>query len=183
MNRTINKVVLSMVKIASLASAICSVVSARDFTKKHVLWNDVEVMCKAVHEEAVKDTFNPDLIIGLSRGGLIPLGLLAGEKMFDQRNTLSIAVSSYDRTKQGNITLLLPVHTENLRDYKSVLVVDDLIDSGKTMAFVVALLKKDLPEATIKTAVLFYKPANTTMTPDYYASETADWIVFPWETE
>jgi hypoxanthine phosphoribosyltransferase len=46
--------------------------------------------------------------------------------------------------------------------------------------FVIKLIKEALPNATIKTAVLFYKPKSK-IKPDYYVEETTDWIVFPWE--
>ncbi len=181
MNKTINKVVLNMVTMATISSALCSAVSGDEVKKHYVDWQEVEKLCDTVYEIIKQDDFEPDLIIGLSRGGLIPLGYLANEKMFDIRDTLSIAVRSYDKTKQGSITLRLPVHTEDLQRYKSILIVDDLIDSGKTIAFVMNLLKQDLPDAIIKSAVLFYKPASASVKPDYYAQETTDWIVFPWE--
>jgi xanthine phosphoribosyltransferase len=47
---------------------------------------------------------------------------------------------------------------------------------------VTKLLKQNLTTAIIKSAVLFYKPTST-FKPDYYAQETTEWIVFPWEVK
>ncbi len=61
-------------------------------------------MCKRLHEQISKDTFNPDLLIGIARGGLIPLGFLSGEANFNNRNTRTINLQSY--TDEGKKTSL-----------------------------------------------------------------------------
>lgn len=141
----------------------------------------IEKMCYQLYERVKKDNFAPDLIIGLSRGGLVPLGYMAGEKMFNIRNTITITVKSYEQDKQGKIDLVLPVHFEDIKKYKSILVVDDIVDSGATIKFVTGMLKEALPTNTIKTAALFYKPMRSVIKPDYYVTATDEWIVFPWE--
>lgn len=126
------------------------------------------------------DNYSPDLLIGLSRGGLQPVGLLAGEKQLNLRNVATIALTSYDGSKQGDIDVVMPLHLEDYKKYTSILIVDDLVDSGKTMLFIKKLLENALPESTIKVAVLYYKPTSK-IKPDYFVEETEDWVVFPWE--
>ncbi len=60
------------------------------------------------------------------------------------------------------------------------MLIDDLVDSGNTMHEILAMLKSELPEATIKIATLCYKP-HSIVKPDYFVATTEDWIVFPWE--
>lgn len=62
----------------------------------------------------------------------------------------------------------------------SFLVIDDLTDSGDSLAFAITKLRALRPEATIKTAVLFYKK-HSQIIPDYYVEETDQWVVFTWE--
>jgi hypoxanthine phosphoribosyltransferase len=149
--------------------------------KQSVNAHIIENMCQDLYQKMNNDSYTPDLIIGISRGGLVPLGYLAGEKMFNIRNTLSVAVKSYEGDQHGEISLLHPIHFEDLKQYKNILVVDDIVDSGQTVRFVLDTLKTNLPNASIKTAVLYYKPKVSELKPDYYMQETEDWIIFPWE--
>lgn len=137
-------------------------------------------MCTALHTQITKDQFKPDLLIGLARGGLIPLGFLAGEPNFNNRNTRTINLESYsDEGKKSNLRLTCAMRAEDFPG-SSLLVIDDLTDSGDSLAFVMSKLKELRPEAQIKTAVLFYK-AHSKIKPDYYVEMTDKWVVFPWE--
>lgn len=149
--------------------------------KTYVSIEKIQAMCSSVYHKAQQDHFTPELLVGVSRGGLIPLGFLAGDQLFNNRNTKIISIRSYDdQYHQKNLTLLLPVHEEELKKFTSILIIDDIADAGKTLEYVRALLAKELPMATIKTATLFYKNRSV-IKPDYYVEETGDWIVFPWE--
>jgi len=59
-----------------------------------------------------------------------------------------------------------------------LLVVDDIVNNGKTISGLSHLLK--IRKIDHFTAVLFYKH-NAGFKPDLYLEETDDWIVFPWE--
>lgn len=64
----------------------------------------------------------------------------------------------------------------NIGSHRTVLLVDDVVDTGKTFT---DILKKSHYTRVI-TAALYYKP-HSVLKPDYYIEETTDWIVFPWE--
>jgi len=163
-----------------LSSAIATEIS-HDTKKTYVSIEKIASMCSIVYQKIQNDKFAPELIIGISRGGLIPLGFLAGEQMFNNRTTRIISIRSYDdEGTQKKLNLIFPIHTEELKKFKSILVVDDIADSGKTLDYVITVLKNDLPTSTIKTATLFYKKRSV-IQPDYYVEETRDWVVFPWE--
>ncbi|MBA3816509.1 MAG: hypothetical protein H0X29_08330 [Parachlamydiaceae bacterium] len=159
-----------------------SCVTAHETIKIYVDCDKVQTMCKELCTIIKSDDYKPDLLIGLSRGGLQPASYLAGEKQLNLRNVATIALTSYDDgAKQGYIKIVMPFHVEDYKKYKSILIVDDLVDSGKTMSFIKSFLEKELPESTIKVAVLYYKPTSSKIQPDYYVQETDEWIVFPWE--
>lgn len=150
--------------------------------KAYVTYDKVHALSYAVYQQIKKDGFKPQLIITPTRGGLGPTNCLSGETMLNLRHIVSIAVESYsDDKEQGKIRLLLPFHVEDLQDYKNILVVDDLADTGKTLEFILGLLKP--LTATIKTAALYCKTKKTTLIPDYYVEDTEDWIVFPQENQ
>jgi len=161
-------------------------IAAQTVTKTYVSAHRAHELCNDLHSQIVQDNFAPDLIIGLSRGGLVPLGFIAGDGMLNNKQVRIIGISSYNiNGEQSSLNLLFPVSDEELaqwRQYKTILIVDDIADSGKSLNWVVSFLRDHLPEADIRTAVLFYKQSSMIM-PDYYAAETADWIVFPWENQ
>lgn len=151
--------------------------------KELVSYQLVEQMCHQLHEKIKKTGFMPDLIIGMARGGLIPLAILAGEQCFDIRHTLSVSVASYEGDKQGSLKLQMPFSAESIRGYRSILVVDDIVDSGETLEFVTRLVKQAAQDyAVIKTAALYYK-SRSKIKPDFYQINTNDWVVFPWEKQ
>lgn len=173
-----NKACLAIFSIM-VSSTILSMES--DIKKTSVDLNTIKSMCETLYRKVQADGFNPALLVGIARGGLVPLGLLAGETMFNNRNAISVNTASYDDTnRQGELKLLFPLHTEDYEAFKSLLLVDDVADTGETIEQVCRLLKEKLPNTTIKTATLFYKPKSK-MKPDYHVTETTDWIIFPWE--
>lgn len=173
-------VILSVVSINRVHAMEEAVVTSCP-QKKYVDIQTIESMCDTVCQKIREDNFKPELLVGLARGGLIPLGFLAGDRMLNNRNVRIINLQSYsDDRQQSGIELLFPICIEEFKKFKSILVIDDLVDSGKSMAFVHSLLKKDL-DMPIKTAVLFYKQRST-FKPDYFAEKVEnEWIVFPWE--
>lgn len=137
-------------------------------------------MCNGLHEQMGKDGFEPDLLVGIARGGLIPLGFLASEQNFNNRNTRTINLQSYtDEGKKTELHLTNPMRAEDFPGY-TILIIDDIADSGESLEFAIETLKVLCPQAIIKTAVLFYKK-DSKIKPDYFITETDKWIVFPWE--
>ncbi|MGC7380965.1 phosphoribosyltransferase, partial [Xanthomonas citri pv. citri] len=69
--------------------------------------------------------------------------------------------------------------TESISD-KKVLVVDDVVDSGRTLALVLELLRGYGAEC--RSAVIYEKPRSE-VRPDFSWNSTDEWIVFPWSAE
>ena len=99
----------------------------------------------------------PDYLIAIPRGGLV-LGVRLSHEL-----DKPLAVYGTDSMKKLDPGLL-------------GLLVDDISDTGN--AFLSALDK--LYGIKISTASLYVKP-KTLYVPQYYAFETSEWIVFPWE--
>ena len=74
---------------------------------------------------------------------------------------------------------------DNLKKADSILIVDDVYDTGLSMKQIVSDIEKacadNLPE--IRIATPYFKPSNnrTDRSPDYYLHETDKWLVFPHE--
>ena len=83
-------------------------------------------------------------------------------------------------TRLDTPILLPPFLDAQSIDGKKVLLVDDVSDSGRTLAMVVTLLEG--MGAEVRTAVLYTKP-GTVHEPAYTWRRTAQWITFPWSAE
>ena len=77
---------------------------------------------------------------------------------------------------------------ENANQSDSILLIDDIFDSGRSLEAVISKLKlkmrNNLPR-DIRIATIFYKPQNrkTDIVPNYFVSTTEQWIIFPHEIE
>ena len=66
-------------------------------------------------------------------------------------------------------------------DKKNILLVDDILDSGRTVEAVISYMKLKKP-TSVKTVTLLCRKSNKRK-PTFFAEECEDgeWIVFPWE--
>jgi hypothetical protein len=135
--------------------------------------------------------FRPHFIIGVWRGGT-PVGIAVQEYLaFRGIDTdhISIRTSSYNEI--GRQEKIVKVHgmqyvIDNINADDSLLLVDDVFDSGRSIIAILDELesktRRNLPK-TIKVATPWFKPTKniTNITPDYYLHETESWLVFPHE--
>ena len=111
-------------------------------------------------------------IITITRGGLVPASIIARE--LEIRLVDTVCISSYEFQDQGESQILKPVEI----DSNDWLLVDDLVDTGKTARIV----REMLPNAHF--ATVYAKPAGRPLVDTYITEVSQDtWILFPWDTE
>ena len=118
-----------------------------------------------------------DLLLGISRGGLIPLRILSDE--LDNPNIATVKIEFYvgiSKTMQEPRITQPPSERVN---GKNVLVVDDVADTGKSLLKLREFLIEEGAK-TVKLATIFYKPWSETR-PDFWIRSTERWIIFPHE--
>jgi uncharacterized protein len=118
-----------------------------------------------------------DLIVGVSRGGLVATRLMSDLLSIE---TVQIVRSEYysdvGKTRQRpRITQKIQVPIAG----KKVLLVDDVSDTGESLIEIKKYLAAKQPKRLVL-STLYIKPWTKIM-PDYYAASTDAWIVFPWE--
>ncbi|MDO4610629.1 phosphoribosyltransferase [Corynebacterium sp.] len=152
-----------------------------ELERKEILtWEGFGAAQRELAQQIVDSGYEPEIIIAVARGGLLPAGALSysmGVKLSD-----AINVEFYTDVHE---TLPDPVLLEPLLDVDSIdgrrlLVVDDVADSGRTLHLVLELL--DRHGAEVRSAVLYAKSASV-ISPDYVWKRTDEWIVFPWSAE
>jgi hypoxanthine phosphoribosyltransferase len=143
-------------------------------------WSDFGEASRELAGRIVADGYAADIVVAIARGGLLPAGALAYALGTKAAGTLN--VEFYTDVEE---TLPAPVVLEPLLDTaaldgKQLLVVDDVADSGRTLALVMDLL---MPHAAaVRSAVLYTKP-RTVIQPDYSWRATDLWITFPWSAQ
>jgi xanthine phosphoribosyltransferase len=115
-------------------------------------------------------------IVCITRGGLVPAAIVARE--LDLRVIETVCISSYvNEHSQGELKVIKPVSDAIARLGNGVLIVDDLVDSGKTAKVVRELL----PGAHF--AAVYAKPMGRPMVDTFITEVSQDtWIYFPWDT-
>lgn len=118
-------------------------------------------------------------IVCITRGGLVPAAIVARELGIKHIET--ICVSSYDYQKQGELRILKNVADSIVHigggGGAGVLIVDDLVDTGKTAKVV----REILPKAHF--ATVYAKPMGRPLVDTFITEVSQDtWIYFPWDT-
>ncbi len=131
----------------------------------------------------------PDLLIGLWRGGTQP-GIIISEMLFKAgiaHEHMPLKASSYKGVKKHD-----KLKIQGLTDFrkmissrriKSVLIIDDIFDTGITMRGLVRKIKGVKKRLKIFTAAVYFNPKNnkTDMEPDFYVRKVYSWVNFPHE--
>jgi xanthine phosphoribosyltransferase len=111
-------------------------------------------------------------IVAITRGGLVPAAIVARE--LEVRLIDTICIASYDDRNQGSLTILKGV----AGDGTGWLIIDDLVDTGKTAKTV----RDMLPKAHF--ATVYAKPAGRPLVDTFITEVSQDtWILFPWDIE
>ena len=112
-------------------------------------------------------------IVAVTRGGLVPAAIIARE--LDIRLVDTVCVFSYDwQDKRGDIEVLKSIE----HDGQHWLIIDDLVDTGRTAETV----RKMLPKAHF--ATIYAKPAGRPLVDTFVTEVSQDtWILFPWDSE
>ncbi|PTD93788.1 hypothetical protein C9439_07000 [archaeon SCG-AAA382B04] len=149
--------------------------------KLFVSWEELEELNKKLVKKIKRNDYNPNAVIGISRGGLpisvrvshlleLPMGMIEadhyrGDGYGTQQDKAVIKGTLFGKKIKGNILL-----------------VDDIIDTGKTMEAVIEELNQIKEIEEIKTGVIHEKP-HSCMKPDFcaYPTPVDKWVVYPFE--
>ncbi|HQJ07706.1 MAG TPA: phosphoribosyltransferase family protein [Deltaproteobacteria bacterium] len=141
-------------------------------------WEDVENLLWETFVSLRSSGFDPDVIIGVARGGLVPARILTDYLQKKYICTFQMGHWAEGKTLSEKPTIVFPLPEVDLSD-KRVLVVDDVSDVGGTMEGVVQYLSSRVGD--IKTAVLVNK-ADSRFKTDYCPRIMKQWrwVLFPW---
>src|SRR6266581_54832 len=140
-------------------------------------WDEVYGMLVDLASEIRLSGYNPQVIVGVSRGGWPPARVMSD--LLENPNLANMKVEFY---KNIGVTAKRPKITQPVTSEvsgKRVLVVDDVADSGHSLRVASKhLVRKGAREIMVCT--LYLKPKSV-FKPNHYARITSKWVIFPWE--
>jgi xanthine phosphoribosyltransferase len=113
-------------------------------------------------------------VIAITRGGMAPAMIVARE--LDIRTVDTISVKSYNHQTQSEAQVVKSPDMELVGDGEGVLIIDDLVDTGRTLKIV----RERMPKAHV--ATVYAKPMGRDMVDTFVTEVSQDtWIFFPWD--
>lgn len=113
-------------------------------------------------------------VVAITRGGMAPAMIVARE--LNIRTVDTISVKSYNHQSQSAPVVIKSPDIDLVGDGEGVLIVDDLVDTGKTLEVV----RNHMPKA--KVATIYAKPMGREMVDTFVTEVSQDtWIFFPWD--
>ena len=150
--------------------------------KVYVSWTDVEHQVQDLLRQMHLDAWQPDYVVGITRGGLTPANLIS-QYLDVPMNTLKVSLRSAEPDCESNFWM-----QEDATRGLNILIVDDINDSGDTLNWIRRDWNIDSRWGdNVRVAVLYDNESSASEhTPDYAAQDInkvtdPQWIVFPWE--
>jgi len=143
-------------------------------------WDDLGDGARALAQAVADDGYDPDIILGIARGGLLVAGALG--YALGVKNTFTMNVEFYTGIDERlEMPMILPP-VPDLVDFAEtrVLIADDVADTGATLRLVQEFCAGKVAE--VRAAVLYEKPRSTIKC-EYVWRRTDRWITFPWSAE
>ncbi|MCT4558579.1 MAG: xanthine phosphoribosyltransferase [Pelagimonas sp.] len=144
----------------------------------HVSWDQLHRDARALAWRLQGQGPEPEggwkAVVAITRGGMAPAMIIARE--LDIRHVDTISVKSYNHQTQSEPKVIKAPNAELIGDGKGVLVIDDLVDTGRTLEVV----RKHMPKAHI--ATVYAKPMGRPQVDSFITEVSQDtWIFFPWD--
>lgn len=143
----------------------------------HVSWDQLHRDARALAWRL--QGYGPDngawrMVVAITRGGMAPAMIVARE--LDIRTVDTISVKSYNHQTQSAPQIIKHPDMDRVGDGTGVLIVDDLVDTGRTLEVV----RAEMPKAHV--ATVYAKPQGRPQVETFITEVSQDtWIFFPWD--
>lgn len=140
-------------------------------------WDGFGEATRALARRILDDGFEPEVVVAIARGGLLPAGAIAYGLGSKNCGALNVEFYTGIGTVLDAPEVLPPEFDMAYLSGRRVLLVDDVADSGRTLKLAVELLEGQ--GADVRSVTIYTKP-TTIIEPDYAFKATDLWIDFPW---
>jgi len=148
--------------------------------RETLTWDGFGAASRDLAREILADGFVPEVVVAIARGGLLPAGSIAYGLGVKNCGALNVEFYTGIGTVLDAPEVLRPALDTEYLGGRKVLLVDDVADSGRTLALAAGMLRER--GADMRSVVIYTKP-TTIIQPDYSWKETSLWIDFPWSAQ
>ncbi|BAK54299.1 phosphoribosyltransferase [Sulfurisphaera tokodaii] len=147
---------------------------------KVVKWEEVVDWSTQLAEKIKESKYDPDIIIAIARGGLVPARIVAD--VLGVIDILSIKIEHWvetaSHTPEAKVKYPFKVDLQG----KKVLIIDDITDTGDSVELAKKYVKENFGPKEVRTATMQIIEASAKIKPDYYAMVIKDWywFMYPW---
>jgi len=143
----------------------------------HISWEQIRRDSRALAcrlENIAPNSGTWKTVVAVTRGGMVPSMIVARE--LDIRVVETISVKSYDHQVQTDANILKFPSESYVGNGENILIIDDLVDTGKTFH----TIRKHYPKAHY--AAVYAKPMGREVIDTFITEVSQDtWIFFPWD--
>ena len=146
---------------------------------RFVSWQEIVDWTKTLTDEVMDSKFKPELLLAIARSGFVPGRLMSD--FSGNTNLHALKVEHWlDTTAEDIEDAVIPHRTPLPVADKQVLVIDDLVDTGRSALHTIQYCKNQGAK-DVKLAVMIYL-TNSELKPDFYTIKQEEWFwfVFPW---
>jgi len=163
--------------------------------KIYYTWRDVEHHTQEILRQICSDSWRPDYVVGLTRGGLVPANLIS-QYLGCRMETLKVSLRD-DTECESNLWMAEDAFGHEMEHPKNILIVDDINDTGATLNYI----REDWPSgcfpdnprwtevwgSNVRVAVLVDNESSKSeilvsySAVDINKAEQDVWVCFPWE--
>ncbi|MGX1793389.1 phosphoribosyltransferase [Microbacterium sp. NPDC055312] len=148
--------------------------------RETLTWDGFGDATRELAREIIDSAFVPEVVVAIARGGLLPAGAIAYGLGVKNCGAINMEFYTGIGTVLDAPEVLPPELDMEYLDGRRVLLVDDVADSGRTLALAVQLLKEK--GADVRSVTIYTKP-STIIQPDFAWKDTDRWIDFPWSAK
>jgi len=144
---------------------------------EYISWRELHKAMITLASRIRTAGYDPDMIVGVLKGGLIPARILADLLEVDELGFIGVRFYKSVSKREAKPEITIPPIPSV--SGKKLLLVDDVVDTGRTLQLVVDELYR-YGCLEVKTLAIYVKKWSPIL-PDYYYKVTDKWVVFPWE--
>lgn len=143
-------------------------------------WEQIENVFDELAGKIKASRFEPDYIVGITNGGLIPLYYIA-KKLKGFEHVLTVSGDSYEKDQKKEFRILYMPEID--LQGKKILLVDEIADTGETLKEISDAMMAKYKIGELKIATLAVNTERCQFYPDFHVIEEKVWVVFPWEKD
>lgn len=142
-------------------------------------WDRFETFVRSICSQVQAAGFQPDIVVGIAKGGLIPSVRLFHLLSAQHYGVISIIRNTNSQYFSPRTAPQISWTQIPPSDFSCALLVDDIVGSGETLDLARNVLA-ERNSSLIKTASVAVNK-NGGYRPDFFGCEIDDWVLFPWE--